>query len=44
MRKGSKKKTFRKRNISPIFGKVHEGDRTKKTLEKFLEKLMRATK
>ena len=42
MREGVKK-TFRKKNIPPFFGKVNEGDK-KKTLDKFLEKLMRATK
>ena len=43
MREGSKK-TFKKKNIKHIFGKVIEGDEIKKTFEKFLEKLMRATK
>ena len=32
------KKTFRKKNIQPIFGKVNEGDQIKKTLDKFPEK------
>ena len=43
MREGGKK-TFEKKKIEPIFGKVNEGDRIKKTLDKFMEKLMRATK
>ena len=43
MREGEKK-TFKKKNIEPIFGKVNEGDQIKKTLDIFLEKLMRATK
>ena len=37
------KKTFRKKNIPPIFGKGYEGNK-KKTLDKFLEKLMRVIK
>ena len=37
MREGGKK-TFRKKNIQPIFWKVSEGDQIKKTLDKFLEK------
>ena len=41
---GRWKKTFKKKNIEPIFGKVNKGDEIKKTLGKFLEKLMRATK
>ena len=44
MREGGKKKHLGKKNIPPIFGKVNEGDQIKKTLDKFLEKLMRATK
>ena len=44
MRKGGEKKHFEKKNIEPIFGKVNEGDEIKKTLDKFLEKLIRATK
>ena len=40
----AKKKTFKKKNIEPVFGKVNEGDEIKKTVDKFLEKLMRATK
>ena len=44
MRQGGKKKHLRKKNIQPIFGKVNEGDQIKKTLDKFLEKVMRATK
>ena len=43
MREGGKK-TFKKKNIEPIFGKVNEGDEIKKTLDIFLKKLMRATK
>ena len=43
MREG-KKKTFKKKNIEHIFGKVNEGDQIKKTLVIFLEKLMTATK
>ena len=38
------KKTFEKKNIEPIFGNVSEGAEIKKTFDKFLEKLMRATK
>ena len=41
MREGGKK--IKKKNIEPIFEKVNEGDQIKKTLDKFLEKLMRAT-
>ena len=44
MREGGKKNIQEKKNIPPIFGKVNEGDQIKKTLDKFLEKLMRATK
>ena len=44
MRGGAEKKHLRKKNIEPIFGKVNEGDQIKKTLDLFLEKLMRATK
>ena len=44
MREGDKKKHLRKKNIEPIFGKVNEGEEIKKTLDKFLEKLMRAAK
>ena len=43
MREGGKKK-LRTKNIKSIFGKVNEGDEIKKTSDKFLEKLMRATK
>ena len=43
MREGGKK-TFKKKNIQPIFGKVNEGDEIKKTLDNFLQKLIRATK
>ena len=42
MREGGKN-TFKKKNIQPIFGKVNMSDKIKKTLDKFLEKLMRAT-
>ena len=42
MREGGKKKY--KKNIEPIFGKGNEGDKIRKTFDKFLEKLMRATK
>ena len=35
---------IKKKNIPPIFGKVNEGDHIKKTVDTFLEKLMRATK
>ena len=44
MREGGKKNIQGKKNIEPIFRKVIEGDQIKKTLEKFLEKVMRATK
>ena len=40
MREGGKKH-LRKKNIEPIFGKVNESDQIKKTLDIFLEKLMR---
>ena len=40
MREGGKK-TFRKKKKFHLFS---EGDQIKKTLDKFLEKLMRATK
>ena len=43
MREGGKI-TFKKKNIEPIFRKINEGDEIKKTLAKFLKKLMRATK
>ena len=43
MKEGGKK-TFKKKNIELIFGKVNEGDEIKKTLDIFLKKLMRATK
>ena len=43
MREGGKKHLGKKK-IEPIFGKVDEGDEIKKTLEIFLEKLMRAPK
>ena len=38
MREGGKK-TFRKKNISPIFGKVNEGDQINKTVDKFSGKV-----
>ena len=41
MREGSKKH-LRKKNIELIFG--NEGDEIKKTFDKFLEKLLRASK
>ena len=44
MREGGKKKHLRKKNIEPIIGKVNEGAQIKKTFDKFLEKLLRATK
>ena len=44
MREGDKNKHLRKKNIQPIFGKVNEGNQKKKTLDKFLKKLMRAIK
>ena len=44
MREGGKKNILKINNIKPIFGKVNEGDEIKKTLDQFLEKLMRATK
>ena len=44
MREGVKKKHLRKKDIEPISWKVNEGDEIKKTLDKFLEKLMRTTK
>ena len=40
IREGGKKL----KNIEPIFGKVNEGDQIKKTSDKCLEKLLRATK
>ena len=43
MREGEKK-TFKKKTIEPIFGKVNEGDEIKKTFDLFKKKLMRATK
>ena len=43
MREGGKK-TFKKKNIEPIFGKGNERDEIKKTFDKFLEKLIKATK
>ena len=43
-KRGWEKKTFEKKNMNPIFGKVNEGDEIKKTLDIFLEKLLRATK
>ena len=43
MREGGKK-TFKKKNNKPIFEKVNEGDQIKKTLDKFLEKVIRVTK
>ena len=43
MREGGEK-TFKKKNIEHIFGKVIEGDQIKKTLDIFLEKLLRAMK
>ena len=42
MREGGKKKHLGKKNIEPIFEKVNEGDQIKKTLDTFLEKVMRA--
>ena len=42
--RAEKKNIKEKKNIEPIFGKVNEGDEIKKTLDIFLEKLMRATK
>ena len=36
-------KHLRKQNILPIFEKDHEVDHIKKTLDKFLGKLMRST-
>ena len=44
MREGGKIKHLRKKPIELIFGKVNEGDQIKKTVDKFVEKLMRATK
>ena len=44
MREGGKKNHLRKKNIEPICGKVIEGAQIKKTFDKFLEKLLRATK
>ena len=38
------KKHLGKKNIEFIFGKVNESDEMKNTLDKFQEKLMRATK
>ena len=38
IREGGDKKTVKKKNIEPIFGKVIEGDQIKKTLDIFLEK------
>ena len=35
---------LRKNNFEPIFGKVDEGAQIIKKIDKFLEKLMRATK
>ena len=43
MREGGEK-TFKKKNIGPIFKKVNQGAQIKKTFDNFLEKLMRATK
>ena len=43
MMEGSKK-TFTKKIIEPISGKVIEGAQIKKAFDKFLEKLMRMTK
>ena len=43
MREGGEK-TFRKKNIGPIFGNVNEGAQIKQTFDKILEKLMRSTK
>ena len=40
----AEKKTFKKKNIEPIFEKVTEGGEIKKTLDIFPEKLKRATK
>ena len=44
MREGGEKKHLRKKNIGSIFEKVNEGDQIRKTLDIFLDKLMRATK
>ena len=38
------KKTIDEKNIERLFRKVDENDKIKKTLDKFLEKLMRVTK
>ena len=35
----SEKKTFREKNIEPIFRKVNEGDEIKQTLSLFLKKV-----
>ena len=43
MREGGKK-TFKKENIEPIFGKVNEGDQIKNIFDIFQKKLIRATK
>ena len=43
MREGGKNH-LKKKNIQPIFGKVNEGVQINKTLDKFLEKVIRATK
>ena len=44
MREGGKKKHLRKKTIEHIFGQVNEGAQIKKTFDKFLGKLKRATK
>ena len=38
----SGKKTFKKKNIEPVFGRVN--DQIKKTWDNFLEQLVRVTK
>ena len=43
MREGEKKH-LRKKYIESLFGKVNEGEQMKKTMDTFLQKLMRATK
>ena len=44
MREGDEKKHLGKKNIPSIFEKVNEGEQIKKTLDKFLEKIMSATR
>ena len=43
MREDGKNTFGGKNNIEPIFGKVNEGGEIKKTLDKLLAKLMKAT-